>query len=144
VSSVFLLDRILSIGTGRPVTFLDCHVEIAEPEIDPAVRLETLPDRPSSAFAYTVRLTKLYGSIAQLVNSSRYWLPGLTGEVNSGVMTASEIHIAHQTTATQKRWQDLITEPEFAKELETLVEIETAMVSLYESLPASLVWSIDK
>ena len=126
------------------MTFLDCHIEISEPEIDPVVRLETLPDRPSSAFAYNVRLTKLYGSIAQLVNSSRYWLPGLTGEVRSGAMTASESHTAHQTAATQTKWQDLITEPEFAQELSTLAEIETAMVSLYDSLPASLVWNVEK
>jgi hypothetical protein len=144
VTSVFLLDRLLSIGTGRPVTFLDCHIEIAEPEVDQAVLVETSPGRPSSAFAYTVRLTKLYGSIAQSVNPSRYWLPGLTGEVNSGIMTASESHTAHQTTAPQKKWQDLVTEPDFANELSTLVEIETDMVSLYESLPASLVWSTNK
>ena len=126
------------------MTFLDCHIEIAEPEIDLAVRIDTSPDRPSTAFAYTVRLTKLYGQIAQLVNSSRYWLSGHMGEVHSGAMTASESNTVHQATATQKKWEDLVTEPDFAKELSGLADIENSMVSLYESLPASLVWNIDK
>jgi hypothetical protein len=148
--SVYLLDRSLSIGTGRPVTFLDAHIEIAQPDSSSQTLYASTPDRPSLAFAYTIRLTQLYGSIAQLVNSSPYWLPGFTGE--SIAPTAPSSPNGTRPGSASRRalnggrvdWETLVTDPAFAQELETLAQIENSVITLYEALPPVLTWNIDK
>lgn len=146
---MYLLDRTLAIGTGRPVTFLDLTIDIGEPDFEQISQ----PDgrRTSCAFAYNVRLTRLYGSVAQLVNSSAFWLPALSG--TSTVASA----MATPTTADRRLgpgnnygsshetdWHSLIADPAFSKELSTLGELESEIISLYDSLPADLTWTIDK
>lgn len=139
----------MSIGTGRPVTFLDAHIEITQPELGDQTLYPSTPERPSLAFAYTIRLTQLYGSIAQLVNASPYWLPGYSGD-SIGVTAPSSPNGTRPGSASKRAangrtdWVSLVTELGFAQELSSLAEIENSVISLYEALPSSLTWNIDK
>lgn len=147
--SVYLLDRVLSIGTGRPVTFLDTHIDVPEPDIDSQRISPTDPDRPSLAFAYNIRLTKLYGKVAQIVNSSSYWLNGLSNE--SGLQTRASSPVRGTDDDAGKRgqnsklnWQAMLLDESFQQELKALADAEDSIISLYESLPSNLAWNVDK
>lgn len=62
---IFLLDRIISSGTGRPVTLRDRDIEISFPsldEVDPASG-SPLP------FPALIRIVHLYGRVTDLLNS---------------------------------------------------------------------------
>jgi hypothetical protein len=133
------------------VTFLDAHIEINQPDLGSGQSLyASTPDRPSLAFAHAIRLIQLYGSIAQLVNVSPYWLPGYNGD-SVGPTAPNSPHGTRPGSATNKRaasgrfdWDSLITEPKFAQELTTLAEMENSVITFYESLPSNLIWNVDK
>lgn len=63
--SIFFLDRVISSGTGRPVTLRDKDIEISFPsldEVDPASGLP-LPFPP------LIRIVHLYGRVTDILNS---------------------------------------------------------------------------
>jgi len=65
--SVFFLDRVISSGTGRPVTLRDRDIEISFPsldEVDPSSRWP-LP------FPALIRIIHLYGRVTDLINRIR-------------------------------------------------------------------------
>ncbi|KAJ8106038.1 hypothetical protein OPT61_g9807 [Boeremia exigua] len=66
--SIFFLDRVISSGTGRPVTIRDRDIEISFPsldEVDPASGWP-LP------FPALIRIIHLYGRVTDLLNSVRH------------------------------------------------------------------------
>jgi hypothetical protein len=62
--AVFILDRVISSGTGRPVTFRDDDFELALPESDPDT-VEGWPD-PLPTF---IRIIHLYGRVSDVLNN---------------------------------------------------------------------------
>jgi hypothetical protein len=61
--AVFVLDRVISSGTGRPVTFRDDDFELAlpEPTVDPASGYP-------APFPHFVRIIHLYGRVSDVLN----------------------------------------------------------------------------
>ncbi|CAO2652661.1 Nn.00g009440.m01.CDS01 [Neocucurbitaria sp. VM-36] len=66
--SIFFLDRVISSGTGRPVTLRDRDIEISFPSLDEV--------DPSSGwplpFPALIRIIHLYGRVTDLLNRIRY------------------------------------------------------------------------
>ncbi|KAL1835242.1 hypothetical protein VTK73DRAFT_5945 [Phialemonium thermophilum] len=65
--SVFVLDRVISSGTGRPVTFRDDDYELALP--DPAT-VDPVSGWPAP-FPTFVRIIHLYGRVSDVLNNIR-------------------------------------------------------------------------
>ena len=63
--AIFLLDRVISSGTGRRGTLRDKDIELSFPSLD-----ETLPDSDWPApFPALIRIVHLYGRVADMLNS---------------------------------------------------------------------------
>jgi hypothetical protein len=65
--SIFFLDRVISSGTGRPVTLRDQDIEIAFPSIDEVDPSSSWP----LPFPALIRIIHLYGRVTDLLNSIR-------------------------------------------------------------------------
>ncbi|KAF2641863.1 hypothetical protein P280DRAFT_286666 [Massarina eburnea CBS 473.64] len=63
--AIFLLDRIISSGTGRPVTLRDKDIEISFPSLD---EIDPVSDWPLP-FPPLIRIVHLYGRVTDLMNS---------------------------------------------------------------------------
>jgi hypothetical protein len=64
--TVFMLDRVISSGTGRPVTLRDEDFEISFPEISP----DALVNWPAP-FPALIQIVHLYGRVSDLINNIR-------------------------------------------------------------------------
>jgi hypothetical protein len=62
--SIFFLDRVISSGTGRPVTLRDRDIEISFPSLD---EVDTASGWPSP-FPALIRIIHLYGRVTDLLN----------------------------------------------------------------------------
>lgn len=65
--SVFFLDRVISSGTGRPVTLRDRDIEISFPSLDEVDPTSGWP----SPFPALIRIIHLYGRVTDLINRIR-------------------------------------------------------------------------
>ncbi|KAH7406735.1 pathway-specific nitrogen regulator [Phaeosphaeria sp. MPI-PUGE-AT-0046c] len=65
--SVFFLDRVISSGTGRPVTLRDRDIEISFPSLDEVDPVLGWP----SPFPALIRIIHLYGRVTDLINRIR-------------------------------------------------------------------------
>jgi hypothetical protein len=65
--SVFFLDRVISSGTGRPVTLRDRDIEISFPSLDDVDPASGWP----SPFPALIRIIHLYGRVTDLINRIR-------------------------------------------------------------------------
>jgi hypothetical protein len=65
--SVFFLDRVISSGTGRPVTLRDRDIEISFPSLD---SLDPVSGWPLP-FSALIRIIHLYGRVTDLINRIR-------------------------------------------------------------------------
>ncbi|KAF2028884.1 pathway-specific nitrogen regulator [Setomelanomma holmii] len=65
--SVFFLDRVISSGTGRPVTLRDRDIEISFPSLDEVDPISGWP----LPFPALIRIIHLYGRVTDLVNRIR-------------------------------------------------------------------------
>lgn len=65
--SVFFLDRVISSGTGRPVTLRDRDIEISFPSLDEVDLVSGWP----SPFPALIRIIHLYGRVTDLINRIR-------------------------------------------------------------------------
>jgi hypothetical protein len=65
--SVFFLDRVISSGTGRPVTLRDRDIEISFPSLDEVDATSGWP----SPFPALIRIIHLYGRVTDLINRIR-------------------------------------------------------------------------
>ncbi|KAF1952229.1 hypothetical protein CC80DRAFT_452894 [Byssothecium circinans] len=63
--AIFLLDRIISSGTGRPVTLRDKDIEISFPSL---AEIDSASDSPLP-FPALIRIVHLYGRVTDLLNS---------------------------------------------------------------------------
>lgn len=63
--SIFFLDRVISSGTGRPVTLRDRDIEIAFPSVDEVDSASGWP----LPFPALIRIIHLYGRVTDLLNS---------------------------------------------------------------------------
>ncbi|KAF2815781.1 uncharacterized protein BDZ99DRAFT_514424 [Mytilinidion resinicola] len=63
--SIFFLDRVISSGTGRPVTLRDRDIEISFPSLDEADPVTAWP----VPFPALIRIIHLYGRVTDLLNS---------------------------------------------------------------------------
>jgi hypothetical protein len=63
--SIFFLDRVISSGTGRPVTLRDKDIEISFPSLDEADPATGWP----VPFPALIRIIHLYGRVTDLLNS---------------------------------------------------------------------------
>jgi hypothetical protein len=63
--AVYFLDRVISSGTGRPVTLKDAEIEIDMPSIDDAIGDDEHP-RP---FPVLIRIIHLYGKATDILNN---------------------------------------------------------------------------
>lgn len=138
-------------GTGRPVTFLDNHIEIGEPDTD--IQEQSFQnvdsDKQSLAFAYNIKLTKLYGHIASTVNTSPFWLGCLSTGSAAPSRAASPLAEdgqaktpnrigAYKSSSSNTVISD---DPAHRAELKDLAATEEAIVAIYENMPSSLTWS---
>lgn len=129
--SIFALDRYLSIGVGRPSHVPDHHIDTPEP--DPEHDAGATP-----AFAAVVRLARIQGRIADLVNASPHWLGSLATESGRNSRRPSperDVMIDHRKITTP------IGDPSFREELEQLSRLEAEIIHAYECLPPELQWS---
>ncbi len=62
--SIFFLDRVISSGTGRPVTLRDCDIEISFPSLDEVDPTSGWP----LPFPALIRIIHLYGRVTDLLN----------------------------------------------------------------------------
>ncbi|KAJ9104639.1 hypothetical protein QFC21_002137 [Naganishia friedmannii] len=148
---IFLLDRVLAVGTGRPVTFLDNHIEIGEPDTD--IQEQSFrnvdSDKQSLAFAYNIKLTKLYGHIASTVNTSPFWLgclsTGSAAPSRAASPAGDDAHAKtpHRVGAYKSSSSNAVIsdDPAHRAELKDLAATEEAIVAIYENMPSSLTWS---
>ncbi|KAL5115491.1 hypothetical protein ACEQ8H_006632 [Pleosporales sp. CAS-2024a] len=65
--SVFFLDRVISSGTGRPVTLRDRDIEISFPSLDDVDPVSGWP----SPFPALIRIIHLYGRVTDIINRIR-------------------------------------------------------------------------
>jgi hypothetical protein len=65
--SVFFLDRVISSGTGRPVTLRDRDIEISFPSLDEVDPISGWP----LPFPALIRIIHLYGRVTDLINRIR-------------------------------------------------------------------------
>jgi hypothetical protein len=65
--SIFFLDRVISSGTGRPVTLRDRDIEISFPSLDDVDPVLGWP----SPFPALIRIIHLYGRVTDLINRIR-------------------------------------------------------------------------
>ena len=65
--AIFFLDRVVSSGTGRPVSLRDKDIEISFPSSDEIEDAEEWP----APFPALIRIIHLYGRIANLLNNIR-------------------------------------------------------------------------
>lgn len=65
--TIFFLDRVISSGTGRPVTLRDDDIEI----FFPLQSESTLPNGWPAPFPHLIRIIHLYGRITDMLNSVR-------------------------------------------------------------------------
>jgi hypothetical protein len=65
--SVFFLDRVISSGTGRPVTLRDRDIEISFPSLDEVDPVSGWP----LPFPALIRIIHLYGRVTDLINRIR-------------------------------------------------------------------------
>jgi len=63
--SIFFLDRVISSGTGRPVTLRDRDIEISFPSLDEVDPVSGWP----LPFPALIRIVHLYGRVTDLLNS---------------------------------------------------------------------------
>ena len=63
--AVFFLDRVISSGTGRPVTLRDTDIEIPFPSLDDVEPITGWP----APFPALIRILHLYGRVTDLLNS---------------------------------------------------------------------------
>ncbi|KAF1844450.1 pathway-specific nitrogen regulator [Cucurbitaria berberidis CBS 394.84] len=66
--SIFFLDRVISSGTGRPVTLHDSDIELSFPSLD---EVDTSSGWPLP-FPALIRIIHLYGRVTDLLNRIRY------------------------------------------------------------------------
>jgi len=64
--AVYFLDRVISSGTGRPVTLKDSEIEIAMPCLEDAVNDDNYPQ----PFPALIRVIHLYGKATDILNNS--------------------------------------------------------------------------
>ena len=62
--AVFFLDRVISSGTGRPVTLNDSDIEVAFPSMDTCIPGTDWP----TPFAALIRVIHLYGQVTDVLN----------------------------------------------------------------------------
>lgn len=65
--SIFFLDRVISSGTGRPVTLRDRDIEISFPSLDEVDPVSCWP----SPYPALIRIIHLYGRVTDLLNRIR-------------------------------------------------------------------------
>jgi hypothetical protein len=63
--AIFFLDRVISSGTGRPVTLRDRDIEISFPSLDEVDQVSGWP----LPFPALIRIVHLYGRVTDLLNS---------------------------------------------------------------------------
>ncbi|EIM87625.1 uncharacterized protein STEHIDRAFT_168323 [Stereum hirsutum FP-91666 SS1] len=113
--SLYIMDRLLSLGTGRTVTITDDIIEVplpAESELAPALNdgNETLPALPNP-FCRVVCLFTICGRVSNILNGRRGHPRTLVGASSSGA--------------------------------EELQQLQNNLVSFLQSLPEPLKWSVD-
>ncbi len=169
-----MLDRILSIGTGRPTTLPDSQIDVNEPLTDfhTELGLPTTGPIPAMyarikdsagctlAFAWAVKMVRLYGKIADIVNGPKFWPSGMTtgsamptrapspeprptlSEASAQATTWSSKSKNLGTADIQPRMQHSSSTNQ--SELDALADLENAIVQAYESLPEVLIWNEQK
>ncbi|KAF9017778.1 hypothetical protein BDZ89DRAFT_960746, partial [Hymenopellis radicata] len=154
--SCFLLDRILAFGTGRPVTVKDKEITVIRVFLTffmaDSTSIDSLPtetemtavheiqgafpekgtdgssSQSPSPFPYFVRMFKMYGELAEVINTvETTWLPPVSEPPSRGEQPTSE-----------EAAQQPATHPESSVDL---CEVEDAITSVYNSLPDSMTFS---
>jgi hypothetical protein len=94
--AVFTLDRVISSGTGRPVTFRDDDFELALPEpfVDP-------PSGCPDPYPHFVRIIHLYGRVSDVLNNIRNAKDLTTEKWNKLSKMESELTQQHQALGRQ-------------------------------------------
>lgn len=106
-------------------------------------------DKQSLAFAYNIKLTKLYGHIASTVNTSPFWLGCLSTGSAAPSRAASpaaddgQVKTPHRMGAYKSSSSNTVIsdDPAHRAELKDLAATEEAIVAIYENMPSSLTWS---
>jgi hypothetical protein len=80
--AIFFLDRVISSGTGRPVTLRDCDIEISFPSVDEVDSALGWP----LPFPALIRIVHLYGRVTDLLNSIKE-KSDITGELRKQLDT---------------------------------------------------------
>lgn len=167
-----MLDRILSIGTGRPTTLPDSQIDLNEPLVDFHAELGLATTGPipamyarlkdssgcTLAFAWAVKMVRLYGKVADIVNGPKFWSNGMmTGSamptrapspeprptLSDASAQAAPWSTKHASAADiPPRTQQ--PSPTNQSDLNALAELENAIVQAYDSLPEVLTWSEQK
>ncbi len=155
---IYLLDRTLAIGTGRPTSIPDSQIDIPDPVNDS----ELLAGAP---FAYAIRFFIMYGEVADVANSCGFWSKGQpTGSaVNTRAPSPalpgansprqarpngyrvhfpeSESRPVSPTSGVRKDGSSSV----FSQaDLALLSKLEDKIMATYDSLPHELTWSVEK